>query len=136
MNDHPETDPDFVPGFGPVPGSGFGIDADPDFGPEAFKTHSPGCTCPDCAAELDRENAQQIGYLNKMLAESVANASVAAAMAAKWLRELISPAVYDIEFAEGPAGPDALADLEAAGKLLRNVERIVHARLGLLEEDR
>jgi|HubBroStandDraft_1064217.scaffolds.fasta_scaffold357030_2 hypothetical protein len=26
MSDYPEHDPDFVPGFGPVPGSGFGID--------------------------------------------------------------------------------------------------------------
>jgi hypothetical protein len=99
-----------------------------------------GCThfrdpeaCDECA--IEREHDQHVDHLNKMLGEQVADATRAAGNAVKWLTELIGPAVYDIEFAEGWAGPDALADLEAAGRLLRNVERIVNERLRLLKEN-
>lgn len=31
---------------------------DPDFGPEAYKTHVTGCACPDCRAWADDEIAE------------------------------------------------------------------------------
>jgi hypothetical protein len=89
--------------------------------------------CEECA--IEREHDQHIDYLNKMLGEQVADATRGTANAVKWLTELTSPAVYDIEFAEGWEGSDALADLEAAGKLLRNVQRIVNERQRLLKEN-
>lgn len=89
--------------------------------------------CDECAKE--REHDQYIGYLVKMLDESVRNAASAVASATGWLQESVSPAVYDIEFAEGASGSDTLDDLAAAARLLRNVQRIVSERKRLLKAD-
>jgi hypothetical protein len=113
----------------------------PDLSPEA-QYRDPdidGCghfrdpkTCEGCAKE--KEHDQYIAYLTKMLAEAVGDARRGAANADSRIRELIGLAVYDIEMAEGWEGADALADLKAADRLLRNVERIVRERLRLLKE--
>lgn len=93
------------------------------------------CTgCTECE-ERERELAhdQYIDYLVKMLDESVRDAAATVGNATKWLQELTSPAVYDIELTEGADGGDALDDLAAAARLLRNVRRIVCERKRLSE---
>jgi hypothetical protein len=90
-------------------------------------------TCDECATE--KAHDQYIEYLVKMLDEAVSVAATAVANAATNLRELVSPAVYYIELAEGATGIDALGDLATAARLLRNVQRITREQKRLLKAD-
>lgn len=94
--------------------------------------------CAKCRAEIaeyqadtEREHAAVIDSLTANFAAQSAAASKAVYDTRHTLAELTSPKVYDIELAEGAEGTDALADLDAALRLLRNVERIATWRRSL-----
>jgi len=125
------------------------------FGPEAWKTHSASCTCPDCFAhaseqyrdpeeggcqhfrdpsacdscETEAQNAASIDHLVRQLPELIASAQRAVSEVRGTLDELMSNHVYDVELAESVKGVDAKDDLEAASRLLRNVALLADWRL-------
>jgi hypothetical protein len=90
-------------------------------------------TCEECAEE--KAHDQYIKYRVRMLDEAVGNAGRAVASVTANLRELVSGDAWYIELAEGTEGSDALDDLAAAARLLRNVQRIVSEKKRLLKAD-
>lgn len=89
-------------------------------------------TCDVCAEE--KIHGQHVDYRVKMLDECVNDAERAVRNATTHLRELVSGDAWYIELAEGTEGTDALDDLAAAARLLRNVGRIVREHKRLLKE--
>src|SRR5579859_3504702 len=90
-------------------------------------------TCDECAEE--RVHDQRIEFRVRMLDEAVGNAERAVGNATSILRELVSGDAWYIELAEGTEGSDALDDLTAAARLLRNVRRITSECKRLLKAD-
>lgn len=98
--------------------------------------------CPRCRGERDQlaadreaEHAARIVSLNAQLRASVTAAQQAVFEGIRAITELAGNAVYDIEFSEGWEGDDVKADLQAAAKALRNVNRICTARAALLKAE-
>jgi hypothetical protein len=89
--------------------------------------------CDECTRE--REHSQRIEFRVKMLDEAVGDAKRAVGNAINNLRELVSGEAWYIELAESTDGGDALDDLDAAMRLLRNVWRITREHKRLLKAD-
>ena len=89
----------------------------------------------DCWECRSDENAMHIDQLVKQAQGHVASALGDAYRLRGVIAELSSNQVYDIEFAEGPAGADTLAELDEALRHLRNAERIIKARAQMLQGD-
>ena len=94
--------------------------------------------CAKCRAQLAEQQADDerihtdaIRSLTLTFTENAREATAVVYNLRRTLAELMSPQVYDIELAEGAEGADALADLDAALRLLRNVERIATWRRNL-----
>ena len=128
---------------------------------EMTETHSPSCTCEDCCARAfeayrdseeggcyhfrdpatceecaeEKAHDRHVEYRVKMLDECVNDAERAIGNASANLRALVSGDAYYIELAEGTEGSDALDDLAAAARLLRNVQRITREHKRLLKAD-
>lgn len=90
--------------------------------------------CPECEERQREEgHARYIAQLVQALDGDISSALQFTAGAGKSLAELTGPA-YDVELAETAAGIDAAAELEAAARHLRNVQRIARERQRLLRE--
>jgi hypothetical protein len=88
----------------------------------------------DCWECRSDENGRYIEQLVKQAQDHAAAALDGAHRLHGVITELTSNQVYDIEFAEGSAGPDTLAEVSDALRHLRNAERIIKARAQLLQE--
>jgi hypothetical protein len=85
----------------------------------------------------EAEHDAEIDRLTCNLVDQVGSAAIHVTQAQVVIGMLISDGVYDIEFAEGDDGPDAIAELMTAARALRNVERIaIRRREILLAADR
>lgn len=80
------------------------------------------------AYESYDDQAIEIDRLTCDLATTTDAASVHVRKAQHAITQLMSNAVYDIEFAEGSDGHDVTAELETAARALRHVQRIVAKR--------
>jgi hypothetical protein len=92
------------------------------------------CTgCPECEERAAEEaHGKYIGQLVQVLAGEVGEALSFASRADGTLSELRSNHVYDVELTEGGAGGDMLDELRDAMRHLRNADRIVKWRVGLM----
>lgn len=98
--------------------------------------------CTACVAEYEQdqrereaENAAEIDSLTCDFANRVDEALVVADRARGAVAELMSNRVYDVEMAESVTGADALAELDAALRALRNAKRIADWRRSLMLQD-
>lgn len=74
---------------------------------------------------------EQYRRINDLLAELTSAVPVAESAVFRMthaLKRLMSPQVYDVEFAEGALGADGLRELENAAHALRNFDRILRVR--------
>ena len=106
-----------------------------------FHGHGEYEFCPDCRAEraedaagAEADNVAEIDRLTCDFADSVIAAKRAVWAAQVAVKALLSDQVYDVEMAEGAAGGDALYELEAAERALRNAERIAKWRRDMILE--
>jgi len=70
------------------------------------------------------ENAETIRFRRESLKDNLITAQRAIQAAISDILDLVSPGVYDIEFAEGAQGPDIRHHLDDAARALRAAEAI------------
>ncbi|MCW2899996.1 MAG: hypothetical protein JWO67_2261 [Streptosporangiaceae bacterium] len=99
--------------------------------PQPVCPHGRDAECLEC--EDEESYARNLRFLVGQLTDGLSTAERGIRLAATAVESLTGNAVYDIELAEGPEGSDARDDLQAAIRLLRNVNRIAQWRTGLLD---
>jgi hypothetical protein len=88
----------------------------------------------ECQECRDEDHVRYVDQLVKQAGTLARDGEQGVSSLRRAIAELCSNQVYDIELAEGPGG-DALHELDAALRHLRNVRRIVDARVRQMKDD-
>ena len=106
--------------------------ADPDFGPEAYKTHSAGCACPDCAG--DRQFARLRDEADQLVAATDKVEHLLACLVVS-LDEVTSNYFYGEFYRLTMDDEDAAAFLTEARRAVRSFARIARERAARTRQD-